>query len=751
VSQRRLRSITLFAILALAGSPLFAQSWANQPETERKIEALLKRMTLEEKVGQLNQYSAGSPTGPGTDRSNYEEMIEKGAVGALFNVSGPQVNEYQKIAVEKSRLKIPLVYGLDVIHGFRTTFPIPLAMSATWDPGLIEKAARVAATEASAGGVRWVFSPMVDIARDARWGRIAESAGEDPYLGSVIARAFVRGYQGNLLADPSSVAACAKHFVGYGAAEAGRDYNSTEISERTLRAIYLPPFHAAEEEGAASFMSAFNAINGVPASANAFTLDKILRKEWAFRGVVDSDWMSVGELIPHGIALDKADAARKALLAGVDMDMESDSYHVGLAAEVKAGRVPISAVDEAVRRVLRMKFALGLFEHPYANLDPSAMLKPESVELSRTIAEQSFVLLKNEGVLPLKAGSKVALIGPLADNAPEMLGSWAAVGDPQNVVTLKASLAERIGKPLLFAPGTEIRTTSEAGFADAVKAAQQADVVVIALGERAAEMTGEAASRAHLRLPGNQEKLLEAVAATGKPVVLIVFSGRPLVLDKASEHASAILEAWHPGIQAGAALVRTLYGESNPSGKLTATFPRAVGQEPLYYNHLSTGRPLGTVPDSDQPLEGLDKFHSRYIDEKVSPLYPFGFGLSYTTFAYKPPTLSRPSINVSEILAGKTITVSAELRNTGSVAGTEIAQLYIGQTGTSVALPVRELKGFQKVKLQPGERKTVEFTIAQEQLAFWNLDMKHTVEPALVKIWIAGSSADGTPVELVLR
>lgn len=751
MSQGRSRFIVLYAFLALLTSSAFAQRWANQPETERRVNELLQRMTLQEKIGQLNQYSAGSPTGPGTGRSNYEEMIAKGSVGALFNLSGPQVNTYQKIAVEKSRLKIPLVFGLDVIHGYRTTFPTPLAMSASWDPGLIEKAARVAAIEASAAGIRWTFSPMVDVARDARWGRIVEGAGEDPYLGSVIARAYVRGYQDKSLSDTASIAACAKHFVGYGAAEAGRDYNSTEISERTLRNIYLPPFQAAKDEGVASFMGAFNAINGTPATANAFTLNQILRKEWRFRGVVDSDWTAIGELIPHGIALDGASAARKALLAGIDMDMESNFYYSTLAAQVNTGKVPMAAVDEAVRRVLRMKFALGLFEHPYANLDSSVMLKPEHVDLARTVAEQSFVLLKNDGALPLRPDSKVALIGPLADSASDMLGAWAAAGDPKDAVTLKTSLSERLGTSIMFAPGTEIRTTSEAGFADAVKAAQQADVVVIALGENAGEMTGEATSRSNLCLPGNQQRLLEAVAAVGKPVVLIVFSGRPLVLDWAAQHVSAILEAWHPGVQAGPALVRTLYGENSPSGRLTVSFPRAVGQEPLYYNHLATGRPLGDIDDSNPPQGGDEKYHSRYIDEKNSPLYPFGFGLSYTTFSYTSPKLSVQWVSTADLLAGKTVRVTAELLNIGKLPGAEVAQLYIGQRGTSVALPVRELKGFQKITLAPGESKTVEFTIGQEQLAFWNLEMKHTVEPSQVNVWIGGSSAAGTPVTFTVR
>jgi beta-glucosidase len=743
----------LVIIVVLLTAPFcFSQSWANQPQIEKRIDSLLKQMTLEEKIGQLNQYSAGSPTGPGTGRGNYEDMIAKGQVGSLFNVTGEQVNAFQKIAVEKSRLKIPLIFGLDVIHGYRTAFPTPLGMSATWDPDLIERAMHVAAVEASADGIRWTFSPMVDIARDARWGHIVEGAGEDPFLGAAMARAYVRGYQGKSLSDPGSVAACAKHFVGYGAAEGGREYNTTEISERTLRQIYLPPFKAAAEEGAATFMSAFNSLNGVPASANPFTLG-LLRKEWNFRGFVVSDWTSLGELIDHGIANDGATAARKAVLAGVDMDMESNDYFSTLAGQVRAGVVPMSRIDDAVRRILRVKFALGLFDHPYAQITPPAMLAKENVELARTVAEKSFVLLKNEGnVLPLKRQAKIALIGPMADSAADMTGAWGGRGDKNDVVTLRAALSQLRGPAITYAKGTETLTESEEGFAEAVKAAQQADVVVAALGEDAAWMNGEAGSRSELTLPGNQEKLLQAVSAAGKPVVLIVFSGRPLVLNWAAQHVPAILEAWHPGIQAGPALVRVLYGEVNPSGKLTTSFPRSVGQEPLYYNALSTGRPLDNVDDSHPPHTGDDKYKSRYIDERSTALFPFGFGLSYTTFSYTAPTVSGTSFAAADLNSGAVkVTITAEVKNTGSVAGEETAQLYINERGTSVARPVRELKGFQKVFLKPGESRRVEFTLSSNELAFWNIDMKDVVEPAAVSIWVAGNSVDGMPATFTIK
>jgi beta-glucosidase len=714
-------------------------------------------MTLEEKIGQLNQYSAGSPTGPGTGRSNYEEMVAKGQVGSLFNVTGPRVNELQKLAVERSRLRIPLIFGLDVIHGYRTVFPTPLGMSATWDPDLIERAARIAAVEASSEGIRWTFSPMVDIARDARWGRIVEGAGEDPFLGAAIARAYVRGYQGSKIGDATSIAACVKHYVGYGAAEGGRDYNTTEIPERLLRQVYLPPFHAAVKEGTATLMSAFSSLNEVPASANSFTLDQILRKEWKFRGFVVSDWTSIAELIPHGIARDGAMAARKALLAGVDMDMESNLYFSALAEQVKSGVVPIATVDEAVRRILRVKFALGLFEHPYTTAaSPAGSPTSDSIQTARRVAEKSFVLLKNDGILPLKANLRVALIGPLADDARNMLGSWSAQGDAKDVTTLRTALTERLGTNLSYTKGSQISEaavpTDPDEIQNAVKLAEQADVAVLGLGEAGFEMTGEAASRSELGLPGRQQELLKAVVETGKPVVLIVFSGHPLVLTWEAEHVSAIMEAWHSGIQAGPALVRTLYGENNPSGKLTVSFPRAVGQEPLYYNRLNTGRPLGDVDDSYPPRRDAEKFHSRYLDQKLTPLFPFGFGLSYTSFRYSPPSLSETSFRADELNTDKTkLKASADVQNTGSVDGDEIVQLYISQRGTSVARPVRELKGFRKLHLKAGESQHVEFTLGREELAFWNIDMKEVVEPADVKVWISGSSDQGTPAEFSIR
>jgi len=748
--------------------PSKAAAVLDNPATGKKIDALIRKMTLEEKVGQLVQYSAGQPTGPGTGRTDYDDMIAKGQVGALFNiVTAREANKLQHIAVEKSRLHIPILFGLDVIHGFRTEFPIPLGLASTWDPNVVERAARVAAKESSASGIRMTFSPMVDIARDARWGRMAEGSGEDPFIGSAMAVAYVRGYQGERLDAPDSIAACTKHFVGYGAAEGGRDYNSTEISEHTLREYYLPPFRAAVDAGSATIMSAFNSLNGVPASANPFTLTQILRNEWGFRGFVDSDWTSIAELIPHGIANDPATAARKAILAGVDMDMASSFYHDTMVNSVRSGQVPVQRIDDAVRRVLRVKFALGLFDHPYVDesKETGAMLQPESITLARTAAERSFVLLKNTApagatpVLPLSSQAKtIALIGPLADDAEDMLGSWGAQGQAKDVVTLRAALTEKVGADhVLYAKGAEITSGSDQQLQEAVNAAKQSYVAVLALGESGPGMTGEAASRGHLGLPGKQEQLLEAVVATGKPVVLVVFSGRPLTLPWAAEHVPAILAAWFPGIQAGPALVRTLFGDVSPTGRLVVSWPRAVGQEPLYYDALDTGRPAGDADLTKPPYEGTTKFISRYIDEQNSPQFPFGFGLSYTTFTYgatqiSAKELSAKNLNAAPSANGKSgksvLQASADVTNSGSRPGEETVQVYVRLEGTSVAEPVRALRGFQKITLAPGETRKVTFELGPEALALWRIQNKFEVEPARVTMWVSPDSAHGTGATL---
>jgi beta-glucosidase len=610
---------------------------------------------------------------------------------------------------------------------------------------------------------------MVDIAHDARWGRITEGAGEDPYLGSLIAAAYVRGYQGTKLDDPYSVAACAKHYVGYGAAEAGRDYNSTEIPDRTLRQTYLPPFRAAEKAGALSFMSAFNSINGVSASGNPFTLRQILRQEWGFKGIVVSDWNSVGELIPQGIAIDGAMAAKKGLLAGVDMDMESNNYHLHLLEQVKSGAVPMALLDESVRNVLRVKFAMGLFEHPYADEKKSPFtgaIPAESRELARKVAEESFVLLKNgaqgQPVLPLKlqAGQTIAVIGPMGDDSANMIGAWGGKGDAPDVVTLKKALTDYASKSnikVTYAKGVELEgsTSGSDDIPAAVETARSADVVLLALGDDAGLMSGEAASRAFLNLARNQRQLTEQIIALGKPTVLVLFSGRPLVLTDVEPKLNAILLAWYPGVEAGPALVNTLFGMSNPSGRLTASFPRSVGQEPLHYDYLNTGRPILNADVTHLPKTGEEKFLSRYIDELNAPLYPFGYGLSYTTFSYSQPKLSTNTASAAALNSGKAgaeIHVTAEVKNTGAVAGEEVVQLYIGQRGTSVARPVHELKGFRKLTLAPGESKTVDFILGRNELAFWNNDMKEVVEPAKVNVWVTpNSNAVGTPAEFEIK
>jgi beta-glucosidase len=732
---------------------------------EQRVSRMLGQMTLEEKIGQTVHF-ADSSTGPGSPHADYREQAAQGRVGSFENITGAaETNSLQKLAVENSRLHIPLVFALDVIHGYRTIFPVPLAMASTWDPALVERASRIAAKEATKEGIRWTYSPMVDIARDARWGRIVEGAGEDPYLGSAMAIAYVRGYQGARLDDPESMLACIKHFVGYGAAEAGRDYNSVDMSDRMLRQVYLPPFHAAVEAGGASVMSAFNTLNGVPATSNRFTLTHILREEWGFEGVVISDYGSVRESIAHGIAVDGKTAASKAILAGVDVDLESNEYSRYLAELVRSGEVPEAAVDQAARRMLRIKFALGLFDHPYIP-EPASGARPQpdpaDVEFARTVAERSFVLLKNDssgGKALLPFGPDVhtiALIGPLADDASDMLGPWRARGDAADVVTLRTALASRMQQlsgRVLYAKGTEILTAKDNGFAEAVAAARQADVVFMALGEDSLWMTAEAASRAHLGLPGNQQQLLEAVAAAGKPVVLIVFSGRPLTLNWAATHVPAILQAWFPGVQTGPALVRTLFGDVSPSGKLTVSMPRSVGQQPLYYDALNTGRPADGVDLSRPPANNHEKYHSRYVDEENAALFRFGYGLSYTQFIYSPLELSTSRLSASALneKAAQPLHVSATVRNAGSRAGDEIVELYVRLRGTSVALPVRQLEGFRRLTLSPGQSQRVEFTLGRDELAFWNIDMQNLVEPAHATVWIGPNSAEGESADFVIE
>jgi len=726
-----------------------------------RVEKLLASMTLEEKIGQLCQYTAGVLTGPDAKRIDYDKLIAQGQVGSLFNVVGAkETNHYQRIAMEKSPHHIPLIFGYDVIHGDHTIFPVPLALASSFDPDLVDKVSRVAAEETAADGVRWVFSPMVDIARDARWGRITEGAGEDTFLGSVLARAYVHGYQGDDLSKPDSVAACVKHFAAYGAPNAGREYNTVDMSELSLRQIYLPPYHAGIDAGAATVMSAFNPLNGVPASADPFTLTTILRHDWNFGGAVVSDYGAIRELLNHGVAETPAVAARKALSSGVDMDMMSDLYRTQLANLVRGGELKPAVINEAARRVLRVKFALGLFDHPYADEKaPPYQATPEKRALALQAAEETIVLLKNGTAIPfrgptlplVKTAPRIALIGPLADSAVDMYGSWTAKGDPADAVTLRDALRQRClaaKTQLLYAKGTEIETDSDDGFDAALAAAKQADVVVLALGESGPQMSGESTSVTRLDLPGNQEQLLEAVTNLGKPTVLVLFDGRPLALKWAAANVPAIVEAWYPGIEAGHAVADILFGDVNPSGKITATFPRAVGQEPLFYNQLPTGRPA-TALDLSHPPVGEYKYFSRYIDETNAPLFPFGHGLSYTKFTYGPLQLSQQKISAHQWVhpprgrlfpPSREVRVDVDLKNTGSVAGVEIAQLYIRVTGWTIEEPVRELRGFQRVSLKPGETQHLTFTLGRDDISHYDLSMQKTIEPGDVQVWVGGSS-----------
>ena len=736
------------------------------PQIERKVDALVKQMTLDEKIGQLVQYSAteahpAPTTGNTTTALNVNPpapggvdsyvLAQKGQLGSMLNTVGQALtNHFQHAAVDNTRLHIPLVFGADVIHGFRTIFPVPLATASSWDPALITDLAHMAAIEARTAGVDWVYSPMVDIARDARWGRCTEGAGEDPYLGSAIARAYIRGYQGESLSAPGSVAASVKHFAAYGAAEAGRDYNTTDMSELQLRQVYLPPYHAAVEAGAATVMSSFNSLNGVPATANPFLMQTILRDEWGFDGPVVSDYTAVMELTHHGIALDAAMASQKALMAGVDIDMMSHYYDAELPALVKSGRVPMPVVDEAVRRVLRLKFALGVLEHPFTDGLEVTGAVAEHRPLARRGAEESLVLLQNnpapqDALLPLNPATKrIALIGPLADDASDMVGAWSGANNFGDVRTLRATMAERAqqsGAVLTYEKGTEISGTSDSGFAAAVAAAQNSDVAILALGE-SSDMSGEAASRAHLDLPGNQQQLLKAVVATGKPVVLLVFSGRPLVLDWAAQHVPAIMEVWFPGVETGPAIAGTLFGDVAPSGKLTMSFPRAVGQEPLYYNQLPTGRPIQHA-DPAHPGYVEMKYVSRYLDVPNDALFPFGHGLTYSTFGYSDVSLSTQSISSASLTSdqkSQPVVATATVTNTGKRRATEIVQCYVGVRGASTEQPVRNLKGFARITLDPGESQAVHFPLGFGELSFYNAKVQRVVEPADYTVFIGGSS-----------
>ena len=698
-------------------------------------------MTIEEKIGQLNQYTGDNQaTGPITINPNKQNEIKQGLIGSMLNVVGSKYTRgYQELAMQ-SRLKIPLLFGQDVIHGYKTTFPLPLAEAASWDLEAIELGARVAATEAAASGIHWTFAPMVDIGRDPRWGRVMEGAGEDTYLGSKIAYARVKGFQGNKLGELNSVMACVKHFAAYGAGVGGRDYNSVDMSERMLLETYLPPFKAALDAGAATFMNSFNDINGIPATGNAHLQRDILKGKWNFQGFVVSDWGSIGEMVAHGYSKDLKEAAYAAITAGSDMDMESNAYRNHLAALVKEGRVSIDLVDDAVRRILRKKFELGLFDDPYrysdAKREEKALANPEHRKAAREMAEKSIVLLKNENqTLPISKSTKtIAFIGPMVKEYKENMGFWSVelpdVDYNKWIVSQWDGLQNKVGKntKLLYAKGCEIEGTNKDGFAEAVETAKQADVVILSIGERR-DMSGEAKSRSDLHLPGVQEDLVKSIQATGKPVVVLINAGRPLVFNWTADNVPAILYTWWLGTEAGNAIANVLFGDYNPSGKLPMTFPREVGQVPIYYNHFSTGRPAKD--------ENSTNYVSAYIDLKNSPKYPFGYGLSYTTFDYSGLKLSSTKIKSNE-----TIKVSFQLKNTGKVAGEEVVQLYLKDKFGSVVRPVLELRDFQKLKLNAGESKTIEFTIDKEKLSFYNNKLEWGTEPGDFEVMIGTSSAD---------
>ncbi len=744
-------AFSLALLFSLILQPLNSQILID-PATEQKIDALIEKMTLEEKAGQLNQYSSTfDVTGPapeaGSNKLRYEQ-ITQGLVGSMLNVVGAEATrQAQQLAVENSRLGIPLIFGYDVIHGFKTIFPIPLAEAASWDPEAMEASARVAAVEASAAGLHWTFAPMVDIARDARWGRIMEGSGEDPYLGSVAAVARVRGFQGDDLSASNTIAACAKHYAAYGFAEGGRDYNTVDISRNTLHNIVLPPFKAAAEAGVATFMNAFNEIGGVPATASIYLQRDILKEKWGFEGLVVSDWNSIGELIIHGVAADREEAARLAITAGSDMDMETAAYVNHLPALVRSGAVDEAVIDDAVRRVLRVKFALGLFDDPYrycdAEREASQIYTDAHLAVARDVARKSIVLLKNEDqLLPLSKRGRIAVLGPLADDKDTPLGSWRGQGVANSAVSLLEGIRAAVGDAaeVVHAPGMRITTgdrsftadltfaePDRSGFQAAVETARGADVVVIALGEEAFQ-TGEGRSQTDIGLRGLQLELLQEVYAVNDRVVLVLMNGRPLELAWPADNVPAILETWHLGSMAGHAIADVLFGDYNPSGKLPVSFPYAVGQEPLYYNHKNTGRPTGA---------GNSPFWSHYTDAPNVALYPFGYGLSYTEFFY-----SEIEMSADELRMDGELDVSIRIKNTGDRAGTEVVQLYIRDMVGTVTRPVIELKAFQRVELEPGQSKNVTFHLFPSDLAFYNRTDEWTAEPGAFKVFVGSNSRD---------
>ena len=748
--MRAMRILLPALVLALTVScgPREVRSTVNAgADVERQIDQLLAKMTLAEKIGQMNQVSAGG------DVSRYAESLRNGQVGSILNEVDPaRINEFQRITVEESRLGIPLLVGRDVIHGFHTVFPIPLGLAATFDPELVEEGARVAAAEAVAQGIRWTFSPMLDIARDPRWGRMAEGSGEDTWLDARMGEAMVRGYQGEV-PGPSSMAACVKHFAGYGAAEGGRDYNSTFLTERQLRNVILPPFEAAVKAGALTLMTSFNDNDGIPSTANSFLLKDILRNEWGFGGLVVTDWNSMGEMIAHGFGTDRKEVARLAANAGVDMDMMTFGFLSHLEELVRSGQVKEAVIDEAVRNILRVKFVLGLFDHPYVDEAAAASVQyaPAHLEAARKTAEESVILLKNDGLLPLSSGRirTILVTGPMADAPHDQLGTWSFDGEKSHTVTPLKALQERFPGKVVYVPGLTYSRQQRSRFDDVVAAARRADVVLAFLGEEAI-LSGEAHSLADLNLIGSQSELLAALKAAGKPVVATVMAGRPLTIERDLPNCNAMLYAFHPGTMGGPALVNILMGDVNPSGKTPVTFLRTVGQVPMYYSHTMTGRPYNgeTLLDGIGPEAGQTSLGntSYYLDAGAYPLFPFGYGLSYTDFTFEDITIDQDSYPVDG-----TIRVSYTLSNTGRYDGTAVPQVYIRDLVGSLTRPVKELKHFRRVRLGAGESIRLTDEIPVSDLAFWGADGQKKVEPGEFQLWVAGDSASGDPVTFSVR
>jgi beta-glucosidase len=753
--MKRIVPVLLFAVLLFTSNQLKAQQ-ANDAKMKSFVDALMKKMTLEEKIGQLNLPGSGDIVTGQAQSSDIAKKIKEGKVGGLFNIkSVAKIRDVQKVAVEQSRLKIPLIFGMDVIHGYETVFPIPLGLSCSWDMKLIENSARIAAVEASADGINWTFSPMVDIARDPRWGRIAEGNGEDAFLGSQIAKAMVKGYQGTDLKANNTIMSCVKHYALYGAAEAGRDYNTTDMSHQRMYNEYFPPYKAAVDAGAGSVMASFNEIDGVPATANKWLLTDVLRKQWGFKGFLVTDYTGINEMIDHGIG-DLQTVSARALMAGIDMDMVGEGILLTTQKSLKEGKVTLAQIDAACRRILEAKYKLGLFDDPYKYCDENRakteVFTAEHRQVARSTAAQSFVLLKNQNnVLPLKKSGTIALIGPLADNKENMPGTWSVAANFDKATSVLTGLKEVVGDKvkILHARGSNLDEDSlfeeRAGMfgkslrrdsrpshvilQEALDIANQSDVIVAALGE-SAEMSGESSSRSNIEIPKIQQDLLKALLKTGKPVVLVLFTGRPLALKWENDNVPAILNVWFGGSEAGYAIADVLFGHVNPSGKLSTTFPQNVGQVPIFYNQKNTGRPL-------EEGKWFSKFRSNYLDVSNDPVYPFGYGLSYTSFAYSDIKLSSASLKGKQ-----TLTASVTVTNTGKYDGKEVVQLYIRDVVGSVTRPVKELKGFQKVELKAGETKTVSFSITTEDLKFYNYDLKYDWEAGDFEIMIGGNSRD---------